>query len=111
MYAAVELLSSAIRGRSLRSTSQISTFFLPNAKFSQAVAAAERPKDLRASVSSSLMSKTVYNLVICIRSCTLFVSFSSFSSPPYFRTVVKALTSRLTGQVFWCKRAFLKIEP
>ena len=53
MYAAVELLSSAIRGRSLRSTSQISTFFLPNAKFSQAVAAAERPKDLNERIDGS----------------------------------------------------------
>lgn len=42
--------------------------FLLNARFSQADTAAESSNDLMASASSSRMSKTVYNFVICIRS-------------------------------------------
>src|SRR3954464_14972593 len=39
-------------------------------------------KAFTAAVSSSFTSKTVYSFVICRRSCTFFVSLSSFSSPP-----------------------------
>src|SRR5689334_11509231 len=37
---------------------------------------------LTADASSSFTSNTVYSLVICSRSCTFLVRFSSFSSPP-----------------------------
>ena len=47
-----------------------------------AVAAVDWPKDFTATDSSSLISKTVYSLVICIRSVTLSVRLRSFSSLP-----------------------------
>src|SRR5581483_400551 len=50
-------------------------------------------KALIAVASSSFTSNTVYSLVICSRSCTFLVRLSNFSSPPWLRTVVKALTS------------------
>src|SRR2546429_5916741 len=51
-------------------------------RWNQAVAADDGAKDLTAAASSSMMSKTVYSLVICITSWTLFVRLSSFNSPP-----------------------------
>ncbi len=50
-------------------------------------------KDFTAAASSSFTSKTVYSFVICSRSFTFFVRFSSFSSPPWFFVVVNALTN------------------
>ncbi len=44
--------------------------------------------DFTAAASSSFTSKTVYSLVIWSRSCTFLVRLSSFSSPPWFLTVV-----------------------
>ena len=54
----------------------------------EAVAADDGAKDLTAAASSSMMSKTVYSLVICITSWTLFVRLSSFNSPPCVCTLV-----------------------
>jgi hypothetical protein len=55
----------------------------------QAVAAADSPKDLTAAASSSLTSKTVSSFPSCITARTFFVGLSSFNSPRRFRTLVK----------------------
>ena len=55
----------------------------------QAVAAADSPKDLTAAASSSLTSKTVCSLKSCITADTLFVGLSSFMSPRRFRALTK----------------------
>jgi hypothetical protein len=54
----------------------------------QAVAAADSPKDLTVAASSSLRSKTV-SFPSCITARTFFVGLSSFNSPRRFRTLVK----------------------
>src|SRR5690348_5289066 len=50
-------------------------------------------KDLTEVDSSSVTSKTVSSFVICNRERTLFVRFSSFSSPPWLRMLVNAHTN------------------
>jgi hypothetical protein len=55
----------------------------------QAVAAADSPKDLTAAASSSLTSKTVSSFPSSITARTFFVGLSSFNSPRRFRTLVK----------------------
>jgi hypothetical protein len=55
----------------------------------QAVAAADSPKDLTAAASSSLTSKTVSSFPSCITARTVFVGLSTFNSPRRFRTLVK----------------------
>src|SRR5690242_12519581 len=49
--------------------------------------------DLMEVASSSVTSKTVKSLVICNRERTLLVRLSNFSSPPWLRMLVNALTS------------------
>ena len=57
------------------------------------MAAVKWSKDFTAAASSPWMSKTVYSFVICIRSVTRSVRLSNFSSPPFFRALVKELTN------------------
>ncbi len=57
---------------------------LPNRHSSSAYA----PNDATAVFSSSNTSKTVYSLVICMRSWTRLVRFISFRAPPRFFTEV-----------------------